>query len=415
MNFLRLPTETDASGRDFGEEELELLRQVLQSGTLNCTRGTFVNRLEGEWAQQYGAKHCIAVTSGTAAIWAAVAAIDPEPGDEIVTTSVTDMGAITPILYQSAIPIFADCEPDSLNISARTIERVLTPRTRAIIVTHLFGAPCDMEPIRELARKHNLLIIEDAAQSPFATYRGERTGNIGDIGCFSLQQNKHVTAGEGGLVVTNDDALARRIRLFHDKAWGYGDAQPDHYFLAPNLRLTELQAAVVLPQLARVEAGVARRQTNATWLSDRIASVPGLAAQTMPAESKSAWWKFAVWIDEDEIPGGADALGAQLRQNFGLMSAPRYIQKPAFECEVLRDRRTFGNSQFPFEGAHRAGLAPIEYRPEDFTGTYAGLRRVLVLPWNEHYTDEHLEYVAHALESGVASLRSGKAAGTVSK
>ena len=401
--FLRLPNETDASGRDFGDAELALLREVLDSGTLNCTRGTLVDRLEKRWAQQLGARHCVAVTSGTAAIHAAVAAVDPEPGDEIVTTPVTDMGAITPILYQSAIPIFADLDPHSLNISAQNIERVLTPRTRAIIVTHLFGAPCDMAPICELAQRHNLLLIEDAAQAPFATYRNRRLGTWGDIGCFSLQQNKHVTSGEGGLVTTDDDALARRMKLFHDKAWGYGDAVPDLYFLALNYRMTELQAAVALPQLDRVESGVARRQHNAARLREMLADIPALQVQAIPEQSESAWWKFALWVDA-EIQGGADAVGAYLREHFGLMSAPRYIQKPAFECEVLRERRTFGNSRFPFEGAHRDGLPPVEYRREDFPGTYEGLSRVLVLPWNEHYNDAHLDYIARALHEAVASL-----------
>ena len=404
MDFLRLPTETDASGRDFGEDEFNLLREVLQSGTLNCTRGTMVDRLEKQWAAQYGARHCIAVTSGTAAIHAAIAAIDPEPGDEIVTSPVTDMGAIAPILYQSAIPIFADLDATSLNITAPHIKRVLTPRTRAIIVTHLFGAPCDMAPIRELASAHNLPIIEDAAQAPFATYQGQRVGLMGDIGCFSLQQNKHVTAGEGGLVITDDAALARRIRLFHDKAWGYGDAAPDHYFLAPNYRMTELQAAVVLPQLKRVEAGIAVRQNNAQWLINELRDLSALRVQTMPQGSQSAWWKFALWIDEEKISGGAVAIGAYLRERYGLMSAPRYICKPAFECQVLRERRTFGRSQFPFEGQHRKGLPPIEYRRENFVGTFEGLSRVLVLPWNEHYHEEHLTYIARALREAVNRL-----------
>lgn len=406
--FLRLPSEVDASGRDFGAPELELLRAALESGTLNCTRGTLVNRLESEFAELYGARHCVAVTSGTGAIHAAVAAIDPEPGDEIVTTAVTDMGAIAPILYQSAIPIFADLDPASLNLTARSIERVLSERTRAIIVTHLFGAPCEMEPILDLARSHNLPVIEDAAQSPFATYHGKRAGLLGQIGCFSLQQNKHITSGEGGLVVTDDEALARRIRLFHDKAWGYGDANPDHYFLALNLRMTELQAAVALPQLSRVQAGVQKRQQNARELQVLLEGVPGLSVQSVPKSSESAWWKFALWVDEQEVPGGADGVGKYLRERFGLASAPRYIQKPAFECQVLREQKTFGASGFPFRGPHRAGLPPIEYRSENFPGTYEGLRRVLVLPWNEHYTPEHLSYIARALRQAVAQARGEK-------
>ena len=152
---MNLPSDADISGRRLGEEELVLLREVIESGTLNCTKGTMVSRLEREFAQGYGGDgwFCVAVTSGTAAIHTAIAAIDPSAGDEIVTTSITDMGALSPILYQGAIPVFAEIDRFSFNVTRANIERVLTSRTRAIIVTHLFGAPCEMAPILELARE----------------------------------------------------------------------------------------------------------------------------------------------------------------------------------------------------------------------------------------------------------------------
>ncbi len=202
MKKVTLPSDADASGRSFGAEELELLRQVIESGTLNCTRGSTVNRFEKRFAEWIGLPHCRAVTSGTAAVHCAVAAIDPEPGDEIVTTPITDMGAIAPILYQAAIPVFADVDPRTYHVTAETIAKKITRRTRAIVVTHLFGNACDMDPILELATQHGLPVIEDCAQAYGATYTGRRVGTIGRIGCFSLQQGKHMTTGEGGMVVT---------------------------------------------------------------------------------------------------------------------------------------------------------------------------------------------------------------------
>src|SRR5208282_1095703 len=151
---VRLPSEANSTGRTFGEEELTLLRKVLESGTLNCTKGTFVNRLEDAFAKRLGLAHATAVTSGTAAIHAAVAAVNPDPGDEIISSPITDMGAITPILYQAAIPVFADVDPRTLLLTAETIAPRITRRTRAIIVTHLFGNPCDMDAIMSLARDH---------------------------------------------------------------------------------------------------------------------------------------------------------------------------------------------------------------------------------------------------------------------
>lgn len=400
-NSPQIPSDAEASGRRFGAAELDNLRRVLESGTLNCTRGTFVNALESEFASRYGGQgwHCTAVTSGTAAIHCAVAALDLEPRDEIVTTSITDMGALTPILYQGAIPIFADIDPHTFNISAASIEAVLTPRTRAIIATHLFGAPCDMAPIMELAQARGLAIIEDAAQAPFARYDGARAGTIGAIGCFSLQQGKHMTCGEGGLVITKDEALARRIRLFHDKAWGYGDAQPDHYFLAPNYRMTELQGAVALAQLDRVEEVVRDRQRTARDFLRLIADLPGVAPQVVPSGAEPVFWKLTLRLDSSQTGADVREIGAYLKNQFGIACAPRYVQKPAFECEIFREKRTLGTSQWPLRDAP----APDAAR---FAGTYEALSRMLVLPWNENYNGDHVDYLAASLRASVEHFRS---------
>jgi perosamine synthetase len=255
---LSLPSDQDASGRTFGEEEIMLLAEAVRSGTLISTKGAFVKTLERQFAELLGVKYAYACASGTGAIHTAIAAINPDPGDEIVTSPITDMGALAPILYQGAIPVFADVDPRTCNVTAQTIEPCLSERTKAIVVTHLFGNPCDMGEIMELARSHGLPVVEDCAQAFLARHDGQLVGTIGAIGCFSLQQGKHITTGEGGLVTTNDEALARRLFLFINKAWGYGDAQPDHYFLALNYRMSELQGAVAvaqLPKLATVVQG----------------------------------------------------------------------------------------------------------------------------------------------------------------
>src|SRR5215475_6149833 len=162
---ISLPSDQDATGRSFGEEEMRFLAEAIRSGTLFSVSGTFVKNLEKSFAETLGVKHAYACASGTAAVHSAIAAINPEPGDEIVTSPITDMGAIAPILYQGAIPVFADVDPKTCNVTANTIESCLSERTRAIIVTHLFGNPCDVGPILELARSHNLPVIEDCAQA----------------------------------------------------------------------------------------------------------------------------------------------------------------------------------------------------------------------------------------------------------
>lgn len=397
---MALPSDLDASGRTFGREEISFLEQAVSSGTLTSTKGTLVKELEKRFAEKLGVKHAFACTSGTAAIHLAIAAIDPEPGDEIITTAITDMGALTPILYQGAIPVFADVDPRSYNITAASVEACLSERTRAIIATHLFGNPCEMNEILELAASHNLPVIEDSAQAFLAEYDGMMIGTIGNIGCFSLQQGKHITCGEGGLVVTDDDALARRMFLYINKAWGYGDAKPDHYFLALNYRMNELTGAVALAQLPKLDASVASRIEMAGRLTELLQGLAGIETPWIGPKSVHTYWKYCLRVDKDIVPDGAVGLATSLKKR-GIASAPRYIQKPAFMCEVFAEQRTFGNSRFPFTLARPAA---IDYDRKNFTGTFEALESVLVLPWNECYTSEHVEYIARAIRESTESL-----------
>lgn len=404
MNTLQsLPSDANRTGRDFGGDEIALLREVLESGTLNCTKGTQVKAFEEAFAERYGVAHARAVTSGTAAVHTAIAAIDPEPGDEIITTSITDMGAIAPILFQQAIPIFADVDPLSLNITPESVAARISPRTRAIIATHLFGNPCDVAAIVKLAAARNIPVIEDCAQA-FLAMQGKRlVGTIGTIGVFSLQQGKHMTTGEGGVVITSDQGLARHMRLFSDKAWGYGDPDPDHYFLALNYRMTELQGAVARAQLQKLDRVVHRRQATAELLTELLGDIPGLALPRPLPGCTHVYWKYPLIVDPQVIAGGADALGAALKRA-GVFCAPRYIQKPAFACRVFTERKTFGKSQFPY--ALRNGDGKVVYDAAEYPGTKQGLERVVVLPWNEFYTEEHVQLIASAIKEAAAGLAS---------
>ena len=400
---ITLPTDANATGRSFGREELELLEEVIASGVLNCTKGTMVPRFEKRFAEVVGTTFCRCATSGTAAVHAAIAAVNPDPGDEIITTPITDMGAITPILYQAAIPVFADTDPRTYNVTAETIAPKVTRRTKAVVVTHLFGNPCEMDAIVDLCRSKNLVLIEDCAQAYGTTYRGRNVGTFGSIGCFSLQQGKHMTTGEGGMVVSSDPALSRRMQLFIDKAWGYGDPNPDHYFLALNYRMTELAGAVALAQLEKLPAMVAQRIEMANRLTSTIADLLGVHPPTVRPGARHTYWKYPLRIDPDVIEGGADAFGRVLR-DAGVFCVPRYIQKPAFECEVLRDKRTFGKSHFPFDGEHRKNDPPVVYDIRTTPGTAQGLATVVVLPWNERYTAEHVDHIARTIRAATGEL-----------
>lgn len=397
---LQIPTDQDASGRNLGEPELANLSEVIVTGVLNSTRGKFVKELQGKFGEKLGAKHVCACSSGTAAVHAAIAAIDPEPGDEIVTSPITDMGALTPILYQGAIPAFADVDPRTWNITARSVEAALSERTRAIIVTHLFGNPCEVDEITALAESKGIPVIEDCAQAFLAQYRGRFVGTIGNIGCFSLQQGKHITCGEGGLVVTNDDVLARRINLFINKGWGYGEANPDHEFLALNYRMSELQGAVAAGQLPRLEYSVGRRTTAAQELTNRLADICPIETPFVQRGAVHTYWKYCLRVDSDIVRGGCDALGEQLKAR-SISCAPRYIQKPAFQCKVFREQKTFGNSRFPFSLARPEVL---QYDESRFPGTSEALQNVLVLPWNENYQEKHIDFIADTIHEAIVKL-----------
>lgn len=401
--IVALPNDQDASGRSFGAAEVEAVAQALKSGTLTSTKGSFVKRLEQEFAALLGVKHAFACSSGTAAIHVAVAALDLEPGDEIVTTAITDMGALTPMLYQGVIPVFADVERDSLNVTCAAVERVLSPRTKAIMATHLFGNPCEIAALRDLAAKRGIALLEDCAQSLLARAGGRFTGTFGRIACFSLQQGKHITCGEGGLVATDDDALARRMFLFINKAWGYGDPKPDHYFMALNYRMSELQGAVAVAQLPRLPEFVAHRQALATRLTAALAGAPGVTAPRARPGDQHAWWRYCVAVDPAVIPGGPTALAKELKA-YDVATAPRYIQKPAFDCAIFREQRTLGSSHWPFTLARKEA---VDYAAARFPGTYGGLERALVLPWNERFEQRHVDYLAGAVNDAARKLAGG--------
>ncbi len=398
---LQLPSDLDPSGRDLGEAELELVRQALASGVLFGPKGKFVAELESRFAARYGVFHATACSSGSAAMHTAVAALDPEPGDEIITTPITDMGALTAILYQGAIPVFCDVDPESYLVTAGTIEPRITRRTRAVVVTHLFGTPCDMGPIMELCRARGIPVIEDCAQAFDARYRGKAAGTFGDIAAFSFQQGKHMTTGEGGMVISNDASLARRAFLFVNKGWGYGDNQPDHYFLAPNYRMNELTAAVGVAQLGKLTGVVSRRRATAAQLTGLIADLPGITPQAAPEDSEPSYWKFCVNIDETKTRPLNEIAGKM--RSAGISAVPRYIVKPAFECRIFRGKVTLGTSHWPYSDPSRAGLPPVDYDRNNFPGAIRALSQVLVIPWNEFYTEEHVSYISSSLHAAAAA------------
>jgi len=396
-----LPSDRDASGRTLGAEELALLTEVIEHGNLFCVPGVKVPQFERELCQFFGLGHARAVSSGTAAVHTALGALDVAPGEEVISSPITDMGAITPILFQGAIPVFADVDPETLNITAETIAPRITERTSAIIVTHLFGNPCDMGPILELAARHDLPVIEDAAQAYLATYHGRLAGTLGDMSTFSMQQGKHMTCGEGGFVLTNSDSLARRARVWADKGWNYAPEAPDHEFMGLNYRMTELQGAVALAQLRKLKMMTRQRVATATMLGELLDSVPGIRPIPTTPGATQTYWRVALLVDEDELGVGPDEIEAALLR-VKVWAKAGYIRRPAFMCEQFRKRRTFGSTEYPYS-THPGG--PVLEDPDDYPGCLEGLSKVLVLPWTERHEEEHVRYIADSILEAAKGAR----------
>jgi dTDP-4-amino-4,6-dideoxygalactose transaminase len=210
-----------------------------------------------------------------------------------------------------------------------------------------------------------------------------------------------MTTGEGGLVSTQDESLARLMFLFINKAWGYGDPNPDHYFLALNYRMSELQGAVAVAQLEKLDGVVEQRRAMAALLTAKLKGLPGLETPYANPHDRHTYWKYCLRVDGNVIAGGAVGLAKLLKEK-GISSAPRYIQKPAFRCAVFQEQKTFGKSRYPFTLARPEA---VDYNPSRFPLTFAALESILVLPWNERYTEEHVDYIADSIRQAIHQLR----------
>ena len=340
-------TKSFPSGNKVGKEELEQLEQVIASG--NMFQGAKVQEFREGFANMYGAKYCASSTSGTASLHVGVAMVNPNPGDEIITSPITDIGTIIPIIYQNCIPIFADIEPYTWNMDAADLEHKITEKTKAIIVVHLFGNAADMDAIMEVARRHNIPVIEDCSQAHRSTYKGKLVGTIGEIGCFSLQQSKHMTTGDGGMTITDDDDYGARGTFFVDKGWQRELPGARQYImLGMNYRMTELQAAVGIAQLGKVGPVTNLRNRNGDLLTELISAVSGITTQGVIEGSKHTYWQYGLTVDPD-ANFTADQFSQALSKE-GISSGAHYIGKPIFLCQqALVNKTIFGDSHHPFD------------------------------------------------------------------
>jgi dTDP-4-amino-4,6-dideoxygalactose transaminase len=365
----------------FTTEEMDAVQRVLASNRVNYWTGEEGRLFEREFAAWAGAKHAIALTNGTVALDLALHALGIGPGDEVIVTPRTFIASVSSAVNVGATPVFADVDRHSGNLSAETIAAVLTPRTRAVILVHLAGWPCEMAPITELADRHGFKVIEDCAQAHGARYEGRSVGTIGHIGAWSFCQDKIMTTGgEGGMVTTNDDELWSRMWSFkdHGKSWDAVNSRQSslgfrwvHESFGTNWRMLEIQAAIGRIQLRRMREWTTARQENADVIGAALAAltsgdgplrVPRLPAKQSAASeyaSRHAHYKFYIYVDPERLPLGwsRDRIISEIKKR-GVPcyqgSCPEVYLEKAFDATPWRPRqrlpvaRDLGDSSLMF-------------------------------------------------------------------
>lgn len=329
------------------------------------TLGSETEAFEREFADHCGAAHGIGVNTGTSALHLAVLAAGIGAGDEVITVPFTFVATVAAIQYTGARPVFVDVDPRTLTIDVNRIEAAITPRTRAILPVHLYGQPADMDPVLDIARRHGLTVIEDAAQAHGAEYKGRRVGGIGDLGCFSFYPGKNLGAyGEGGMVVTNDAALARTVRLLHD--WG-AERKYEHLLKGYNYRLEELQAAVLRVKLRHLDRWTqARRHAAARY--DALLAGSGIAGVATLADVRHVFHIYA------------------------LRSPHRSAWQAALNAQSIHT-----GIHYPTPVHLQPAYADLGGRPGDFPVAEQAAREVLSLPMFPEITEAQLQKVAQAL------------------
>ncbi len=394
-------TKTTPFGRGnrFGDEELQHLKEALEQNTLFYMSGKKVKALCEKFKNRYGAEYCVATSSGTSAIHVALGAAGVTAGDEVITSPITDMGSIIGIVFQNAIPVFADLDPYTYNMTAETIAARITDKTKAVVVVHLAGNPAEMDPIVELCHSRGIKIIEDCAQAYETFYKGRRVGTFGDFGCFSLNDFKHISAGDGGMVITNDEAGYYKAFRFADKNYDRFTKDPAAGrkipFIAPNYRMNELTGAVGLAQIDRLDFICGNRNKWGDKLSAAIKDIPGIYIPEVKEHNKSSYWFYMFRVNEQELgctrKEFCDALAAE-----GIPCAAGYIPTCVYEYEMFQNKTGFEGTHAPFDSPYYGkeidyphGLCPVA---EEI------LETAVKIYINEFHTEQDIDDIIAAIK-----------------
>lgn len=367
-----------------GDEELAAASDVIRSGVLSRFLGSWgpdffggpkVQEFERACEDYFGVRHAVTVNSWTSGLIAAVGACGIEPGDEVIVTPWTMCASSTAILHWNGIPVFADIEPDTFCIDPASVEANISPRTRAIMAVDIFGQSADMDALRGIARRHDLKIISDTAQAPGAWYNGSRAGTLGDVGGFSLNYHKHIHTGEGGILVTDDEELADRMRLIRNHAEAVVGAKGVtdlRNMVGYNFRLGEIEAAMGIEQLKKLDGIVARRQEAAQHLSRGLSDLPGLRTPGVRDGGTHVYYMYGMVLSPDELGVPRQRIVEALEAEGVVGMTSGYVLTHVLP--MYQTKTAFGSRGFPWtaefcdrEVSYARGICPVAERLHDET------------------------------------------------
>jgi perosamine synthetase len=352
---------------DIGPRERQYVDECLRSGWVSSA-GRYLEEFERRWAAFCGMPHGVAVSNGSTALAAAAACLDLAPGDEVILPTFTIVSCATAVIDRGAVPVLVDADPRTFTMDVRQVAARVTRKTRAIMAVHMYGHPADMDPLIEIAQRHHLSIIEDAAEAHGAEYKGRRCGSLGDLACFSFYANKIITTGEGGMVLARDERLAARLRSERNLAFLPG-RRFLHEELGHNYRLTNVQAAIGCAQLDTVEERIARKRRLGQRYTERLQHLAQLELPVEEPWARNVYWVYGIVL-RDDVPMDAAELAARLRAQ-GVETRPFFLGM--HEQPVFRRRGLFAEDHHPVaERIARRGL----YLPSGLTLTDAQMDEV---------------------------------------
>ncbi len=374
---------------DIAEDEIQAVVDTLRSGWL--TTGPRVRQFEEEFAQYVGCQHAVAVNSGTAALHLALETIGVKEGDEVLVPTMTFAATAEVVLYLKAWPVLVDCRPDTLNLDPDQLEKEITSKTKAIIPVHFGGLPCEMDRILEIAKTHNLKVIEDAAHALPSRFQGRMVGTIGDITCFSFYATKTITTGEGGMITTDNPEWAERMRIMSlhgisKDAWKRYTAEGSWYYeiLSPGYKynLTDVAAAIGIQQLKKCDRFWEQRQHYATLYNEGFQDIPELTLPPLAASGQHAWHLYVIQLDLERLR----------------------ITRNEF-IELLKQQQIGTSVHFIPLHLHPYYRQNFGYHPEDFPHASAVFQRIISLPIYPRMTDADVQHVIEAVKKIVKQYR----------